>query len=112
MIESGKMRALAVTTAERWPTLPNVPTMAEAGQPDFVVTSWGAFVVPTGTARAAIDRLSAAMREIATDESVQRRFLVAGARCVASTPEQAGARALRERPMWQEMVRVSGAKPE
>jgi tripartite-type tricarboxylate transporter receptor subunit TctC len=112
MIESGKMRALAVTTAERWPTLPNVPTMAEAGQPDFVVTSWGAFVVPTGTARAAIERLSAAMREIATDDSVQRRFLVAGARCVASTPEQASARALRERPMWQEMVRVSGAKPE
>jgi tripartite-type tricarboxylate transporter receptor subunit TctC len=112
MIESGKMRALAVTTAERWPTLPNVPTMAEAGQPDFVVTSWGAFVVPTGTARAAIDRLSATMREIAIDDSVQRRFLVAGARCVASTPEQASARALRERPMWQEMVRVSGAKPE
>jgi tripartite-type tricarboxylate transporter receptor subunit TctC len=112
MIESGKMRALAVTTAERWPTLPNVPTMAEAGQPDFVVTSWGAFVVPTGTARPAIERLSAAMREIATDDSVQRRFLVAGARCVASTPEQASARALRERPMWQEMVRVSGAKPE
>jgi tripartite-type tricarboxylate transporter receptor subunit TctC len=112
MIESGKMRALAVTTAERWPTLLNVPTMAEAGQPDFVVTSWGAFVVPTGTARAAIERLSAAMREIATDDSVQRRFLVAGARCVASTPEQASARALRERPMWQEMVRVSGAKPE
>jgi tripartite-type tricarboxylate transporter receptor subunit TctC len=112
MIESGKMRALAVTTAERWPTLSNVPTMAEAGQPDFVVTSWGAFVVPAGTSRVVIDRLSAAMREIATDESVQRRFLVAGARCVASTPEQASARALRERPMWQEMVRVSGAKPE
>jgi tripartite-type tricarboxylate transporter receptor subunit TctC len=111
-IESGQMRALAVTTAERWPTLPNVPTMTEAGQPDFVITSWGAFVVPAGTPRAVIDRLSATMREIATDSSVQKRFLVAGARCIASTPEQAAARGVGERPMWQEMVRISGAKPE
>ena len=111
-IESGQMRALAVTTAERWPTLPNVPTMAEAGQPDFIVTSWGAFVVPAGTAPTVVDRLSAAMREIAADPAVQRRFLVAGARCVASTPEQASARALKERPMWKEMVQISGAKPE
>jgi tripartite-type tricarboxylate transporter receptor subunit TctC len=81
--------------------------MAEAGQPDFVVTSWGAFVVPAGTARNVIDRLSAAMQEIATDPAVQRLFLVAGARVIASTPEQASARAFRERPIWRE-----GAKPE
>jgi tripartite-type tricarboxylate transporter receptor subunit TctC len=112
MIESGKMRALAVTTAERWPTLPTVPTMAEAGQPNFVVTSWGAFVVPTGTPRVAIDRLSATIREIAADPAVQQRFLKAGARCVASTPEEARARGLAERPMWKEMVQISGAKPE
>lgn len=112
MIASGQMRALAVTTAKRWPTLPDVPTMAEAGQPDFVVTSWGAFVVPAGTARNVIDRLSAAMLQIAADPAVQRRFLVAGARVIASTPEQANARAVSERPMWKEMVRISGAKPE
>ena len=109
-IASGQMRPLAVTTVERWPTLPNVPTMAEAGQPDFVVTSWGAFVVPAGTARNVIDRLSAAMQAIAADPVVQRRFLVAGARVIASTPEQASARAVTERPMWKEMVRISGAK--
>jgi tripartite-type tricarboxylate transporter receptor subunit TctC len=112
MIASGQMRPLAVTTSERWPTLPDVPTMAEAGQPDFVVTSWGAFVVPAGTARNVIDRLSAAMQEIAVDPAVQKRFLVAGARVIASTPEQASARAIKERPMWKELVRISGAKPE
>jgi tripartite-type tricarboxylate transporter receptor subunit TctC len=111
-IASGQMRPLAVTTAGRWPTLPDVPTMAEAGQPDFVVTSWGAFVVPAGTARNVIDQLSTAMQEIAADPAVQRRFLVAGARVIASTPEQASARAVMERPMWKEMVRISGAKPE
>jgi tripartite-type tricarboxylate transporter receptor subunit TctC len=52
-IESGTMRALAVTSAQRWPTLPNVPTMAEAGVPDFVVTSWA----PSHADRnAAVDR--------------------------------------------------------
>jgi tripartite-type tricarboxylate transporter receptor subunit TctC len=110
MIESGQMRALAVTSSRRWPTLPDVPTMAEAGQPDFVVTSWGAFVVPAATPRLVVDKLSEALRTIASDPQVQRRFLVAGASCIASTPDEARARAVAERPLWKEMVRISGAK--
>ncbi len=110
MIESGQMRALAVTSAQRWPTLHDVPTMAEAGMPDFVITSWAGFVVPTGTPRPIIDRLAGAIREIAAKTEVQHRFQVAGARCMSSTPEEAAAKAARERPMWREMVRISGAK--
>jgi tripartite-type tricarboxylate transporter receptor subunit TctC len=112
VIASGDMRALAVTSSDRWPTLPDVPTMAEAGLPDFVVTSWGAFVMPRGTPRPIVDKLSAAMREIAADPSIRERFQVAGAHAVASTPEEALARAAQERPIWQEMVRVSGAQLE
>jgi tripartite-type tricarboxylate transporter receptor subunit TctC len=67
VIQEGRMRALAVTSAERWPTLPEVPTMAEAGVPDFVVTSWCAFAVPRGVPRAIIDRVNAGMREAAED---------------------------------------------
>ncbi|HEX8665648.1 MAG TPA: tripartite tricarboxylate transporter substrate binding protein [Beijerinckiaceae bacterium] len=110
IIESGQMRALAVTSPTRWPTMPDVPTMAEAGMPDFVVTSWAAFVVPKATPRAVVDKLSAALREIAADPSIQSRFQVAGARSLGSTPEEVQALAVKERPMWQEMVRVSGAK--
>ena len=111
-IESGKMRALAVTSAKRWPTMPDVPTMAEAGLADFVVTSWAALVVPTGTPRPIIDKLAAAQKQIAADPDIQRRFLQAGARCLASTPEEATALGVKERPMWQEMVRISGARAE
>nr|ART38531.1 G340 [uncultured bacterium] len=111
-IESGKMRALAVTSAQRWLTLPNVPTMAEAGIKDFVVTSWAAFVVPAATPRPVIDALSRAMRKIAADEALQKRFLVAGARCIASTPEEAIAFASKERAMWKDVVALSGAKAE
>src|SRR5262245_12858146 len=57
-IESGKIRPLAVTSAQRWPTLPDVPTMAEAGFPNFVVTSWTAFVFPANTPRPIVNRLS------------------------------------------------------
>jgi tripartite-type tricarboxylate transporter receptor subunit TctC len=111
-IQSGKMRALAVTSAERWPTLPDVPTMGEAGLKDFVVTSWAAFVVPAGTPRPIVDKLAAAMKTIAADADVQKRFQVAGARCISSTPEEAIAYANRERAMWQKVVALSGAKPQ
>jgi tripartite-type tricarboxylate transporter receptor subunit TctC len=111
LIKSGKMRALAVTSAQRWPTLPDVPTMAEAGLNDFVVTSWGAFVVPSATPRPVIDKLSGAMKQIAADADIQKRFLTAGARCIASTPEQAIAYAAKERAMWKSVVALSGAQP-
>jgi len=112
LIQSGKMRALAVTSAERWPTLPDVPTMGEAGVKDFVVTSWGAFVLPAATPRLIIDNLSDAQKQIAADEAVQKRFLTAGARILSSTPEQAIAFADKERVMWKDVVALSGLQPQ
>jgi tripartite-type tricarboxylate transporter receptor subunit TctC len=111
-IQSGKMRALAVTSAQRWPTLPDVPTMEEAGIKDFVVTSWAAFVVPAATPRPIIDKIAGAMKEIAADPALQKRFQVAGARCISSTPEQAIAFAAKERAMWKDVVAASGAKAD
>ena len=111
-IEAGNIRALAVTSDQRWPTLPNVPTMAEAGQKDFVVTSWAGWVVPKDTPRAIVDRLASAQKEIAADAAIQKKFQTAGARVLASTPAEISAKAAKERPMWQEMVKVSGAQPQ
>ena len=110
IIQSGKMRALAVTSAQRWPTLPDIPTMGEAGIKDFVVTSWAAFVVPAATPRAIIDKLSVAQQHIAAEQAVQERFLVAGARVLSSTPEGALAFAAKERAIWKDVVAASGAK--
>ena len=111
-IESGAMRALAVTSAQRWPTLPNVPTMAEAGVKDFIVTSWGAYVMAAGTPPAIVDKLSAAHKEIAADEALQKRFLAAGGRLLHSMPAEAKAFAAKETKMWQEVVRLSGLTPQ
>jgi tripartite-type tricarboxylate transporter receptor subunit TctC len=111
-IESGAMRALAVTSAERWPTLPVVPTMAEAGIADFAVTSWAAYAMPAATPRPIVERLASTHREIAAEPAMQKRFLAAGARILSSTPEQAADYARKERLMWAEVVKLAGLKPQ
>ncbi len=110
LIKSGKVRALAVTAPERWPTMADIPTMAEAGVRDFVITSWGAFVVPKGTPAAVVNKLSSAIQAIAAEPAMQQRFLETGARSVSSTPQETAAFAERERVKWKEVVQISGAK--
>lgn len=107
-IEGGQVRPLAVTGTQRWPGLPDVPTMAECGWPDFAMTSWAAFVVPMGTPAGIIGRLAAALRDIAADPAVRDRFATVGARALPSTPEEVAARAAQERPIWRETVRLAG----
>lgn len=112
VIQEGRMKAYAVTSPERWTTLPNIPTMAEAGVPNFVITSWCAWVGPAGMPRPIVDKVNAAMKEIAADPAVQQRFLQTGAKCVWSTPEDALAHAAKQRPMLAQMVKISGARME
>ena len=112
LLKSGKVRALAVTSADRWPTLPDVPTMAEAGVRDFVVTSWGAFVMPKATPAPIIAKLSSAIQAIAAEPATQQRFLESNARAISSTPQEAAAFAERERAKWKEVVHLSGAKAD
>jgi tripartite-type tricarboxylate transporter receptor subunit TctC len=110
LIKGGKVKALAVTDAKRWPTLPDVPTMAEAGVPDFVVTSWGAFVLPKGTPPAIVTKLSQTVHAIAADPEMQKRFLEVGARAVSSTPQETFDFAEKERVKWKAVVQASGAR--
>ncbi|PWS37937.1 tripartite tricarboxylate transporter substrate binding protein [Falsiroseomonas bella] len=112
VIQEGRMRALAVTSAERFPTVPDVPTMAEAGVPNMVLTSWQGFVAPAGTPRAITERLGNALRQVANDEGFKDRVLRAGALAVWSSPDGMSERANQDRPLWQEAVRVSGARVE
>ncbi len=112
VITGGQMRAFGVTSAARWPTMPDIPTMAEAGLSDFVLTSWQGFVFPTGTPRAMIDRLNGALRQIVAQQEMKDRFLRVGAQAEWSTPEQMIERSNRDRPAWQEAVRISGARVE
>lgn len=111
-LANGQVRGLAVTCPERWPTLPDVPTMAEAGMPDFVMTSWGAIVAPPGTPQAVLDKLSRTMADVAANPAVQKRFLDTGARLTTSSPQETAAFAARERKRWGDLVRTTGMKAE
>ncbi|MFC3127352.1 Bug family tripartite tricarboxylate transporter substrate binding protein [Pseudoroseomonas globiformis] len=112
IIQQGQMTALGMTTAARWPTMPDIPTLAEAGVPDFVVTAWSALIGPAGLPDGIQQRLATAVREVAANETVRQRFLTAGGQALSTTPAQARARMDRERPMWREMVEISGARME
>jgi tripartite-type tricarboxylate transporter receptor subunit TctC len=110
IVQEGRMRALAVTSAQRHPALPDVPTMAEAGIPNFEVTSWCAMGMPAGVPAPIVARASQLMQQIAAEPAMQERFLRTGAHARGSSPEAVWERARRERPLWQEMVRISGAR--
>ena len=110
LIKTGKVKALAVTCPERWPTMPEVPTMAESGVKDFIITSWGAFVMPKGTPLAIVNKVSAAIAEIARDPVVKEKYLMTGALLKATTPRETETFAEHERVKWKEVVRLSGAK--
>jgi len=112
MIKAGKVRALAITANERWPTLPEVPTMAEVKVPDFIITSWGAFVMPKGTPMAIVNRLSSAIQGVMADATMKQRFMDSGAHAVSSTPAETVAFADQERKKWRAMVKLSGATAE
>ncbi len=112
IIAEGRLKAYAVTSPARWPTLPDIPVMAEAGVPDFTLTSWCAWVMPAGVPRPIVDKLNAAMQAVAADPAVQQRFLRTGAKCVWSTPEDAVRYAAAQRVFLREVVRISGAKAD
>ena len=112
VIQEGRMRALAVTSAERWPTLPEVPTMQEAGLPGFVAVSWTMWAFPAGTPQPIVQRLAAEIAAINSSPALQERARGMGAKLLSGGPEAARARIERERVLWRDMVRISGARME
>ena len=85
-IKSGNIRALAIATKERSPALPDVPTMAEAGMPEFEVSAWSALFAPKGTPKELVDALAAALDKALDDATVKARLLELG----SVIPDKAG----------------------
>ena len=112
-LRAGKLRAIAVTSASRLSSLPNVPTVAEQGVPNFEVRSWTALLAPAGTPRAAIDRLNAALRVVLGDEAVKRKLEEAtGGDVRASTPEELSASIDADIRRWTQLVRDANIQKE
>ena len=108
-VRSGKLRALAVTTAKRSPELPNVPTIAEAGVPGYEATSWFGLFAPAGTPAAVVTRLNTAIVKILASADVKKKITEQGGEVYSEKPEQFAAFIQKEAVKWGKVVRDSGA---
>jgi tripartite-type tricarboxylate transporter receptor subunit TctC len=103
-IQSGKLRALAVTTAKRSKSLPQVPTMAEAGVAGYDVSPWFAVFAPAGTPAPIIAKLNKVLIDTMKQPDVVERLDAIGAEPVGSTPEALASHLARESAMWTQLI--------
>lgn len=111
-ITSGEVKALAVTTAERIPALPDVPTVSEAGLPGFVSTSWFGIVVPKGTPPEIKARLTSALASALSSDELKARLVSLGAQAFQGTPEEFSKLLQADSAKWSALVESSGATIE
>ncbi|WP_149539950.1 Bug family tripartite tricarboxylate transporter substrate binding protein [Siccirubricoccus phaeus] len=110
MVRDGKLRALAVTTAERTPALPDVPTVAESGLPGYEATAWFGLQAPRGTPQPILERLNAETRAIGADPTARARAEAVGARLRPGSIAEFAAFSAAENTKWAEVIRRAGAK--
>ncbi len=107
-VRTGQMRGLAVTTAQRFPTAPELPTIAESGMPGFDVSSWYALFVPAKTPRDIIDKLNAATVTALSNPAVKAKFEPLGVIVESSTPEALGTLLRSEIDKWGPIIKGAG----
>ena len=111
-LQSGKVRAIAVTSPQRLPVLPDAPTMTEAGFAGIALDVWFGLVAPAGTSDAVIDKLNAAFVRAVRDPNVVKQMTEQGAEAVATTPAEFAAFIASETERFGKVVRAVGAKAE
>jgi len=107
-VKSGKLRAIAMTGARRSPAIPDIPTVAEAGVPGYETGSWYGIVVPAGTPRYAIDRLSKEVAAIVHSPDITKRLNDEAVIPVGSTPAEFTAHIKKELARWAKVIKQSG----
>jgi tripartite-type tricarboxylate transporter receptor subunit TctC len=103
-IEAGHFIGLAVSGAERWPELPDVPTIGEAGVPAALADTWQGFMVPAGTPKDAIDRLARATIAVVQRKDVRALLLKAGFHATGRGPDEFRRRVVEEVPKWKTVI--------
>jgi tripartite-type tricarboxylate transporter receptor subunit TctC len=107
-MRSGRLRPLGVTSDRRFPGLPGVPTIAEAGVPGYAMTNWYGMLAPAGTPRASVTKLHGEVARILNLPELKERLSSEGAEVVASTPEQFAAFLRNEMAITAKIVKASG----
>jgi tripartite-type tricarboxylate transporter receptor subunit TctC len=108
--KAGNLRALAVTSAQRSPALPDVPTLAESGLPNFEASSWFALFAPKGTPPEITNKLNAEVRKALEGEDLKKRFAELGGEIRPMSPAELMAYVRAEHGKWAQVVKASGAR--
>jgi len=111
-VKAGKIRALAVTSAKRQATFPDIPTLAESGYPDFEASEWWAIIAPAGMPKDILARLNAEIDRIMLLPDVQDKFATLGVDRIGGSPDQSSAFMQSEMEKWTKVVKTVGLKPE
>ena len=110
-LKGGKTKAFAITSAQRHPDLPNLPTTSEAGAPGFAEGIWIGMLAPAGVPRQVIERMSQAISRALQAPDVRERLSQLGAQTVGTTPEEAAARIKREVPKFSAAIKAANITP-
>lgn len=111
-VRSGKLRAIAVTSGKRWPSLPDIPTIAESGVPGYDHTPWNGFLAPAKTPRAIITRLNDEAAKVLHTAETRALFTNEGAEPVGNKPEEFAAIIKSETAKWTKVVKAAGIKAD
>jgi tripartite-type tricarboxylate transporter receptor subunit TctC len=109
-LSTGRLRGLAVTTAKRWHTIPNIPTVAET-VPGYEVVLWFGTMTPRGTPQPIIDRLNAGINKALQDAQIKKNLAGDGMVASGGTPQQFGERIRKDYDRWTKVVKEVGLKP-
>ncbi len=111
-VKAGKLKVLAVMSANRASTLPDTPTIAESGYPGFEASVWYAFIAPKATPAAVIDKLNAEVRKALATAEVRGRLSAVGGEVSPSSPAELGALVRSERTRYEKLVKEANIKPD
>ncbi|MGZ8209696.1 MAG: tripartite tricarboxylate transporter substrate binding protein [Burkholderiales bacterium] len=111
-VRNGRLRPIAVTSAQRSASIPEMPTIAESGYPGFEATTWHALFAPAGTPAAAITRLHAEFAKVLDSKDFKATMIKQGADAASSTPEALAAFLKSELALYAKLVKQAGMKPD
>ena len=109
-VRSGRVRAIAVTTPQRWPGAPDIPTVAESGLPGYEVSGWFGLLAPAGTPPAVLATIQQALAEAVKQPDINKQMLELGAQPVANTPDAFAKLVQADVAKWRDVVKTTGVK--
>jgi len=112
LIEAGKLKPLAIATAQRSASLPKVPTMTESGSPNFIASTWFGLLAPKGTPDAIVDKLQAVMADILKHPDTLKRFATYQIVPQSSTPQGFAAFIASEKSKWEDLAARINLEPQ